>query len=125
MHITCVTVDCHDPAAVARFWNEALRWGGVTVSESGSGATCHPPSGGMYLEFIRVPEGKTGKNRLHLGCAVETLDELDAEIARFQALGATIAWEEEFPREVAARYRNVILRDVEGNEFCLGAGHVP
>ena len=69
-----------------------------------------------------MPEGKTGKNRLHLGCAVDTLDELDAEIARLQALGATIAWEEEFPPEIAARYRNIILRDPEGNEFCLGAG---
>ena len=123
MHITCVTVDCHDPAAVAHFWNEALRWGGATVSESGNGATCRPTEGGTYLEFIRVPEGKTGKNRLHLGCAVDTLAELDAEIARLQALGATIAWEEEFPPEIAARYRNIILRDPEGNEFCLGAGH--
>jgi hypothetical protein len=122
MHITCVTVDCEDPAVVAHFWNEALRWGGVTLSASGSGATCHPTNGGEYLEFIRVPEGKVGKNRLHLGCAVDTLDELDAEIARLQILGATIAWEEEFEPEVAARYRNVILRDVEGNEFCLGAG---
>ena len=123
MHITCVTVDSRDPAAVAHFWNEALRWSGVTVSESGNGATCHPASGGTYLEFIRVPEGKDGKNRLHLGCGVDTLAELDAEIARLSALGATIAWEEEFPPEVAGRYRNVILRDVEGNEFCLGAGN--
>lgn len=122
MHITCVTVDCHDPAAVAHFWNEALRWGGVTVSESRDGATCRPT--GANLEFIRVPEGKTGKNRLHLGCAVDTLDELDTEIARLQALGATIAWEEVLPPELAARYRNVILRDPEGNEFCLGAGEV-
>ena len=83
-----------------------------------------PDGGGTYLEFIRVPEGKTGKNRLHLGCAVETFDELDAEIARLQALGATIAWEEVLPPEIAARYRNVILRDPEGNEFCLGAGEV-
>ena len=122
MHITCVTVDCHDPAIVAHFWNEALNWGGVTLSESGSGATCHPKEGGRYLEFIRVPEVKTNKNRLHLGCAVDKLDELDGEIDRLKSLGASIAWEEEFPPEVAARYRNVILRDVEGNEFCLGAG---
>jgi hypothetical protein len=41
------------------------------------------------------------------------------------ALGATVAWEEQFPSEVAATCRNVVLRDVEGNEFCLGAGRVP
>jgi hypothetical protein len=38
------------------------------------------------------------------------------------ALGASIAWEEDFPPEVAGTYRNVVLRDPEGNEFCLGAG---
>ena len=49
------------------------------------------------------------------------LDRLDEEIERLQGLGATIAWEEEFPPDVAANYRNVVLRDPEGNEFCLGA----
>jgi hypothetical protein len=39
-----------------------------------------------------------------------------------QRLGATLAWEEEFPPEVAKRYRNVVMRDVEGNEFCLSGG---
>lgn len=125
MHITCVTVDCHGPAAVAQFWSEALGWGDVSVSESGHGATCRSPEGGPYLEFIRVPEGKTVKNRLHLGCNAGTLDELSDEIARLQTLGATIAWEEEFPPDIAARYRNVILYDVEGNEFCLGGGETP
>ena len=71
-----------------------------------------------------MPEGKTVKNRLHLGCGADSLDGLDSELARLQTLGATIAWEEEFPPEIASRYRNVILRDVEGNEFCLGAGNL-
>jgi hypothetical protein len=122
MEPICVTVDCADPEAVARFWNEALHWGGVSVSPDGDGALCGPPSGGMYLEFVRVPEAKAAKNRVHLGCSVPTLGELDDEIARLVALGAEVAWEEEFPSPLAAHYRNVILRDVEGNEFCLGAG---
>src|SRR4029079_4724308 len=67
MEIVCVTIDCTDPAPVARFWNEALHWGGVSVSENGDGALCGPAAGGMYLEFIRVPETKTTKNRVHLG----------------------------------------------------------
>lgn len=120
MHITCVTVDCADPGAVARFWNGALRWGGVAVAEDGQGAICGPPSGGIYLEFVKVPEPKRVKNRWHLGCEVARLEDLDAEIERLEALGATVAWEEEFPPKVARRYRNVVLRDVEGNEFCLG-----
>jgi hypothetical protein len=124
MQVGCVTVDCADPAKVAAFWNEALRFGGVAASPDGSGAICGPVDGGLYLEFVRVPEGKTVKNRLHLGCHVASLGALDAEVARLESLGATIAWEEEFPPAVAAVYRNVVLRDVEGNEFCLGAGEM-
>jgi hypothetical protein len=120
MEMTCITVDCADPAAVAGFWNEALRWGGVAADDGG--AICGPPSGGIYLEFIRVPEAKQVKNRVHLGCSAGELGQLDGELARLMALGATIAWEEDFPPEVAAAYRNVVLRDVEGNEFCLSAG---
>jgi hypothetical protein len=125
VEITCVTVDCAAPATLATFWNDALRWGGVEVALDGNGAICGPGGGGAYLEFVRVPESKVVKNRVHLGCAVAELYELDAELERLQALGATIAWEEEFPREIAARFRNVILRDPEGNEFCLGAGTPP
>jgi hypothetical protein len=95
------------------------------VSDDGGGAICGPPDGGAYLEFIRVPEAKVVKNRLHLGCSAGPLDALDAEIERLRALGATFAWEEEFEPAVAARYRNVVLRDVEGNEFCLGGGELP
>jgi hypothetical protein len=124
MEIICTTVDCADPEKVARFWNDALGWGGVAVAPDGSGAICGSPDGGPYLEFIRVPEGKVVKNRMHLGCSAGSLDELDAEIARLEALGASIAWEEGFPPEVAARYRNLVLRDVEGNEFCLSGGEM-
>jgi hypothetical protein len=122
MKITCVTVDSHTPQRLARFWNEALDWGGVTATDDGSGAVCGPAVGGTYLEFIRVPEPKRVKNRVHLGCSVDRLADLDAEMARLIGLGASIAWEEEFPSVVAERYRNVVMRDPEGNEFCLGAG---
>ena len=54
-----------------------------------------------------------------------TLEQLETEVARLEALGASIAWEEEFPPDVAASYRNVILGDVEGNEFCLSGGSAP
>jgi hypothetical protein len=125
MEITCVTIDCHDPEVVATFWNEALHWGGAAVAADHSGAICGPAGGGVNLEFIRVPEDKVVKNRVHLGCTAGTLDELPAELERLTDLGATVAWEEEFPSEVARSYRNVILRDPEGNEFCLGAGSLP
>jgi hypothetical protein len=72
-----------------------------------------------------VPEGKVVKNRLHLGCSAGTLEQLDMELIRLQNLGASIAWEEDFPPEITAVYRNVILGDVEGNEFCLSGGSLP
>jgi len=125
MEITCVTIDCHDPAKVATFWNEALGWGGVAVAADGSGAVCGPAGGGLYLEFVVVPEDKVVKNRVHLGCTAGDLDALDAEVARLLGLGATIAWEEDFPPDIAAVYRNVVLRDPEGNELCLSAGRLP
>ena len=120
-----MTFDCADPEAVAAFWNDALQWGGIAVAADGAGAVCGAPSGGVYLEFVRVPEAKVTKNRVHLGCAVATRSELDDEIARLVGLGATIAWEEDFPPAIAASYRNVVLRDVEGNEFCLAGGTLP
>ena len=122
MEIICTTIDCAEPARVATFRNAALGWGGVAVDASGAGALCGPPGGGSYLEFVRVPEGKVAKNRLHLGCSAGTLADLETELARLEVLGASVAWEEEFPPEVASRYRNVVLRDVEGNEFCLSGG---
>ena len=107
--VNCITVDCTDTAKVADFWAEALGWGR-------RGNIVEPPGGvGPYLEFIEVPEAKTLKNRLHFG--LDTSD-LEAEIQRLTALGAELAWEEDFPDHW--RYRNVVLRDPEGNEFCLG-----
>lgn len=108
LRLTCVTIDCADPERVASFRSEALGW-------ELRGHRVEPPDGGSYLEFVQVPEGKMVKNRLHLGLGT---DDLDAEIERLVGLGATIAWEEEFPADWP--YRNVVLRDVEGNEFCLG-----
>ena len=125
MEITCVTIDSHEPERLAEFWNAALGWGGVAVSSDGGGAICGPADGGLSLEFVRVPEAKTIKNRVHLGCGGGSLDELETEIERLVALGATIAWEEEFDPAVAADYRNLVLRDPEGNEFCLGGGQMP
>jgi predicted enzyme related to lactoylglutathione lyase len=125
MEITCLTIDCRDSAKVARFWNEALGWDGVAVAADDSTTVCRSVQGGLYLEFVRVPEDKIVKNRVHLGCTAGALDGLDAETERLLDLGATIAWEEEFPPEVTVGYRNVVLRDPEGNEFCLSAGTFP
>ncbi len=125
MDIVCVTIDCREPATVAEFWNAALLWGGVAVMSDGGGAVCGPDDGGMYLEFVRVPEAKSVKNRLHLGCNVGPIEDFDAEFDRLVSLGAELAWREDFGEDVDAHYRNWVLRDPEGNEFCLGGGSWP
>ena len=112
MRISCVTFDCADPARMVAFWSTALGY-------EPQGHCCYPPDGvGPYLEFVPVPEGKTVKNRVHLGFNAA---DLDAEISRLVELGATVAWEEDFPD--AWHQRNVILRDPEGNELCLGTSN--
>ena len=112
MQIVCVTFDCANPQRLADFWTAALA--GSVVSISSDGAYVRPRSG-PGLEFIRVDEPKSVKNRVHLGTRV---DDVNAEVERLVALGATVAWEEHFPQ--GWPYRNVVLRDPEGNEFCLG-----
>ena len=125
MDLVCVTVDCESPVRLATFWSEALGWPEPEVAAGGAGAACRPLDGGPFLEFIRVPEGKTAKNRLHLGCNAGPIDRFDAEFDRLVSLGARLAWKEVFGPEVDAHYRNWVLLDPEGNEFCFGGGSWP
>lgn len=125
MDLVCVTVDCGDPRRLAAFWSAALGWNEPYVSPDGGGAVCGPSTPGMYLEFVRVPEPKVGKNRLHVGCSVAGIGEYDAEFERLVGLGATLAWKEMFGPDVDDHYRNWVLLDPEGNEFCFGGGKWP
>lgn len=63
--------------------------------------------------FLRVPEPKTVKNRLHLDLNVGR-ERLDAEVARLVALGATERYRIDEPGSF-----HVTLTDPEGNEFCV------
>lgn len=125
MDLVCITIDSREPERLARFWRAAL---GGAESQPGAGgnlAICDLPANGLYLEFIRVAERKGVKNRLHFGCSVGSLDQFDAEFERLVGLGARLAWKEMFPPDVATHYRNWVLVDPEGNEFCLGGGWFP
>ena len=65
---------------------------------------------GQDILFLRVPEAKTIKNRLHLDLRP---DDQDAEVARLLALGATRA-------DIGQGQQTwVVLADPEGNEFCV------
>ena len=70
LRIQCVCVDTADPARLASFWQSALGWR-RTFEQDGQ-VVLEPPEGSAEdgvapdLLFLRVPEGKAGKNRLHL-----------------------------------------------------------
>ncbi|MGW5102248.1 VOC family protein [Streptomyces sp. NPDC004100] len=68
---------------------------------------------GRRLLFQRVPEPKTGKNRLHIDLHPGP-DHRAEEITRLKSLGARVL------REVSEPAGDwVILADPEGNEFCV------
>ena len=108
--IAALAVDCHEPAGLARWWSRLLG-GEVEVDADGDATlhTLHTP-GGLAIDFARVPDTKTVKNRLHLDLRSTDLAEATTQAL---ALGATRA------DDVYAGDRWQVLRDPEGNEFCL------
>ncbi|MEU9864400.1 VOC family protein [Streptomyces sp. NPDC047971] len=105
-----VTVDSHDLAGQARFWAQVLDWKVLYEDEHEVviGADEHTLPG---MCFLRVPESKTVKNRLHLDL---TPDDRDAEVERILALGARRVDVGAGPEATW-----VVLADPEGNEFCV------
>ena len=107
-YIKSVTFDCADALVVAGFWAAAL---GSTVDEEATAGRAYveaPGWGGPNMWFVRVPEPKTAKNRLHLD--LRAPGAVADEVARLAALGATV---------VTAGDELTVLADPEGNEFCV------
>ncbi len=137
-----VTFDAASPAALSRFWAEALgyvlqppptgfeswedwlRERGVPESDWDSASALVDPAGeGPRLFFQRVPEPKTAKNRVHLDVGVsggpgraveERRPVIRAEAERLEALGAHRIEEIE---ELGGVW--IVMADPEGNEFCV------
>ncbi|MBY8869015.1 MULTISPECIES: VOC family protein [Streptomyces] len=68
---------------------------------------------GRRLLFQRVPEPKSGKNRLHLDLHPGE-DRRAREVERLEALGASVL---RHVKEPAGEW--TVLTDPEGNEFCV------
>lgn len=105
-----LTIEARDPLSLARWWAKTLDWGVVDPAPAGveiRHSDEHSPS----LFFVRVDEEEPAKNRLHLDLYAEdqaaAVDELIARGATRAAVGQ--------PEEAEW----VVLRDPEGNEFCL------
>jgi catechol 2,3-dioxygenase-like lactoylglutathione lyase family enzyme len=111
-----VTFDCQDPYALAQFWTNVT---GFTELPDEPNAPDHeecyikPDDGGPGLLFIRVPESKSVKNRLHLDLKPDTTR--DEEVERLLSLGATLYEDHRKPDGTGW----VTLTDPEGNEFCV------
>ena len=123
-----IVFDCARPAALARFWAaaldgyyvapyddaelERLRSIGIDDPEDDPTVLVERPGATPRLWFQKVPEAvvpKTTKNRVHVDLST---DDADREAARLVALGAVLAAEQPNPGLL-------VLRDPEGNEFCL------
>ena len=113
IRIQCLCIDTTDPANAARFWEAALGW--RRTFDEVDQIVLEPPEGSPEdgiapdLLFLRVPETKTVKNRLHLDLRPK---DQAAEVARLEALGA---------RRVDVGQGNdvswVVMADPDGNEF--------
>lgn len=108
VYIKTVTFDCVDAMVVARFWAAAL---GTDVDEESTSDRAFveaPGWGGPNMWFVRVPEPKTAKNRMHFD--LRSQGDIESEVARLVSLGAAV---------VQAHPDLTVLRDPEGNEFCV------
>jgi hypothetical protein len=119
--IHSLTFDCTgDPYDLGLFWSGLL--GRPLDDDDKPGdpaAVIRDPNGGPALLFLRVPEDKAVKNRLHLDLRPQGRTRA-AEVDRALGLGA---------RQVADHTRPdgggwVVLADPEGNEFCVERGEL-
>jgi hypothetical protein len=115
LRIQCLCVDSTDPVRLAEFWQQALGWRRTHADDTE--VVLEPPAGSPEdgivpdLLFIRVPEPKSGKNRLHLD--LRPVDQA-TEVARLETLGARRV---DIGQQADARW--IVLADPEGNEFCV------
>ena len=138
-----ITVDCFDAQVVAAFWCRALgyveapppkgwsdwpsflRDHDVPEEEWGDGAAITPASGeGPTISFLKVPESKAVKNRIHLDVKVSGGRHVDQALresrirekeADLVAHGARRQRED----RMDGHLDHLVMEDPEGNEFCI------
>jgi predicted enzyme related to lactoylglutathione lyase len=114
--LLAVVVDCHDPLRQAEFWAQALACE-VVQRNPDEFQVSNPASAGVSLYFMKVPEPKAGKNRLHLDLV--TTGSMDAEVARLADAGAEVVEVRHDPASLDNPDTWTVMRDPEGNEFCV------
>ena len=145
-----IVIDCADPGRLAEFWIQALgyieeppppgfdSWEAaltawqIPESDWNTMAAAVPPDfkpgeargPRPRLLFAKVPEPKSGKNRLHLDIRAggdrstppdERWEKAKGRAAQLEKLGATKVRE----MDEGAQGRWIVMQDPEGNEFCV------
>jgi hypothetical protein len=118
--------DAADPQALASFWALALGYEKEPgFDEPGNASIIDPEGLGPAIGFLRVPEGKSSKNRVHIDIRVAGDGPWDmkkreqlirAKVPALQAAGAKVVREEFYEQALG----HVVMEDPEGNEFCVG-----
>lgn len=117
LRIQCITIDAHDLKKVANFWAAALDW---KITYEDDNEVClelldGSPEVGRIPDilFIKVPDDKVVKNRLHLDLRP---DNQAAEVARLESLGAKKI---DIGQNEDPDTSWIVMADPEGNEFCV------
>ena len=106
-------IDVPDLEQGVAFWSAALNASEETVSEQSRHIyrRLRLPDAEIRILLQKTGDGKASKERMHLD--LES-DDVEAEVARLEALGAT-RWDHQAERG----FDFWVLRDPWGNEFCV------
>jgi hypothetical protein len=113
-HITFDVAPPYEPYEVARFWSAVV--GRPVHPDDVPGEDEILVTGEPGLLFVRVPDAKQVKNRVHLD--LQPGATRDGEVERLVGLGATVADDRRTPDGRGW----VVLADPAGNEFCVERG---
>jgi predicted enzyme related to lactoylglutathione lyase len=111
-----VIMDCRDPRRQAEWWAQVLAYR-VSKRNPDEFQVSDPAGAGGSLYFMKVPEPKVGKNRLHLDLV--TQGSMEAEVARLAEAGAQVVEVRQDPASFDNPDTWTVMRDPEGNEFCV------
>lgn len=122
-----ISGDANDPHRLANFWKLALGYVDEPGYDVDDGAALVDPDGVLPpISFLKVPESKTAKNRVHLDVRVpaggpgdEALREqrIRDKAAELVAAGGTVVQVHSFDGSLD----HVVMKDPEGNEFCVAS----
>ncbi|MEO3812977.1 VOC family protein [Sphaerisporangium sp. B11E5] len=110
-----LTIDCSRPYELAEWWHQATGLPFHEETDPADDEVMLVNPAGPHLLFIKVPEGKTAKNRVHLDVRPSGDGTRDEEVERLVKLGATVY--EDRREDDGTGW--VILLDPEENEFCV------